>query len=87
MKDATRAVIGGRDPASHAGTVNPPIYNASTILFPTYEALLASRRIRPGDGMTYGVHGTPSTYGFERALASLEAGPTADEGAYRTRLC
>src|SRR3981189_2748520 len=25
----------GRDPANHFGTVNPPVYHASTILYPT----------------------------------------------------
>jgi cystathionine beta-lyase len=34
----------------------------------------------PGDGVTYGVHGTPGTYAFEEAVCALE-------GGFRTRLC
>ncbi|MEM1343137.1 MAG: cystathionine beta-lyase [Pseudomonadota bacterium] len=80
MKDATRAVTAGRDPKKQHGIVNPPVYHASTILFPTVAELKQSRHIRPGDGLTYGVHGTPTTFAFEEAVAALE-------GGYRTRLC
>ncbi|MEM9097504.1 MAG: cystathionine beta-lyase [Pseudomonadota bacterium] len=80
MKDATKAVIGGRNPAAHSGTVNQPVYHASTIVFPTVAELRASNQIRPGDGLSYGVHGTPATFAFEEAVALLE-------GGYRTRLC
>ena len=31
----TRLVTGGRDPQSHLGFVNPPVYHASTVLYPT----------------------------------------------------
>ncbi|MEM6945842.1 MAG: hypothetical protein AAF565_19025, partial [Pseudomonadota bacterium] len=55
--DGTRLVHLGREPQRHAGTVNQPIYRASTILFPTYEAFKHSRTVRPGDEMTYGIHG------------------------------
>ncbi|MEM8622508.1 MAG: cystathionine beta-lyase [Pseudomonadota bacterium] len=85
--DGTRLVHLGREPQRHAGTVNQPIYRASTILFPTYEAFKHSRTVRPGDEMTYGIHGTPATFALEKALAELEAGEGAVEAGYRTRLC
>ncbi|MEM7509015.1 MAG: cystathionine beta-lyase [Pseudomonadota bacterium] len=80
MKDATRAVVTGRNPANQSGIVNRPVYHASTVVFPTLDDLRGSRHIPPGEGMVYGVHGTPGTYGFEEAVAALE-------GGYRTRLC
>lgn len=79
MKDATRAVTAGRRPRENHGVVNPPVYHASTILYPDYDALLASRSTPPGDGVTYGVHGTPGTFAFEEAVRALE-------GGFRTRL-
>lgn len=80
MKDATRAVITGREPREQSGIVNRPIYKASTVVFETLDDIRASRTVPPGDGMTYGIHGTPGTFGFEEAVAALE-------GGFRTRLC
>lgn len=78
--DATTAVVSGRRPHQNHGAVNPPVYHASTILYPTVADLKASRDIAPGDGVTYAVHGTPGSYAFEEAVAALE-------GGFRTRLC
>lgn len=80
MKDATRAVVAGREPAEQSGIVNRPVYHASTIVYSTLDEMRKGDRTRPGDGLTYGVHGTPGTYAFEEAIAALE-------GGYRTRLC
>jgi len=81
MKDPTRAVTAGRrTPAQHAGTVSPPVYRASTILFDSYEAFRGVGKIRKGDGVTYATHGTPGTHALESAIAELE-------GGHRTRLC
>ena len=33
----TRVVTAGRDPASYHGFVNPPVYHASTVLYPSAE--------------------------------------------------
>lgn len=77
--DATKAVVTGRRPAENHGVVNPPVYHASTILYPTFDALIAGGKIPAGDGVTYGVHGTPGTFAFEEAVAALE-------GGFRTRL-
>ncbi len=78
--EATKAVTAGRRPHENHGVVNPPVYHASTILYPTFAALNESRNILPGDGVTYGVHGTPGSYAFEEAVRTLE-------GGFRTRLC
>ena len=67
----------GRDPAKNFGIVNPPVYHASTILFPTLEALLETRRDRASgayEGITYGREGTPTTRSFEEAITALEGG-------------
>jgi cysteine-S-conjugate beta-lyase len=67
----------GRDPASNFGIVNPPVYHASTIIFPTLAALLETRRDRASgayEGITYGREGTPTTRAFEDALTRLEGG-------------
>lgn len=71
MRDATLVTAAGRAPAEHYGTVNPPIYRASTILFPSVDAF---ERARTHEGVTYGRAGTPTTFAFEEALAALEGG-------------
>ncbi len=79
-REATVVATGGRRPHEQFGVVNPAVYHASTILSPTLDDLERARRSRPGDSVTYGVHGTPGTFAFEEALARIE-------GGYRTRLC
>ena len=79
MKDGTKATHAGRRPMDYDGVVNPPVMHASTILYPTVEALTRERSSRPGDGVTYGVHGTETTFALEKAIQALE-------GGYRTRL-
>ena len=39
MKKDTRLTHAGLDPHANHGVVNPPVYHASTILYPTVEAL------------------------------------------------
>ncbi|MEM9781597.1 MAG: cystathionine beta-lyase [Pseudomonadota bacterium] len=85
MKNATRAVTGGRSSAKEARIVNPPLTRASTIVFPTYADLLAANATRSGDGLTYGLHGVTSTFELEAALRDLEIGDL-DPAGYRTRL-
>ncbi len=63
----TRVVTAGRDPASYHGFVNPPVYHASTVLYPSAEDYVAHRaRYR------YGRRGTPTTEALELALQELE---------------
>jgi cystathionine beta-lyase len=71
MHDETRVTTLGRAPHRHHGIVNPPVYHASTILYPSLEALEAPRR---PDGYYYGRYGTPTTRALTDAVAALEGG-------------
>ena len=73
MKKETRIVTAGRDPLSNFGIVNPPVYHASTVIFPTVAALESSET-SPFEGVRYGRYGTPTTQAFETAVAALEGG-------------
>src|ERR1700730_8331452 len=63
----TRLVLGGRDPLAFDGFVNPPVYHASTVLYPTAEDLVAHR-----SRYQYGRRGTPTTEALEDAIRLLE---------------
>jgi len=63
----------GRDPEKNFGVVNPPIYRASTILFPDL-ASFNKRRERKYTGFSYGINGTPTTFALTEAHAELEGG-------------
>jgi cystathionine beta-lyase len=69
----TVAAHAGFDPASHNGTVNPPVYHTSTVIFPTVEALERGET-KPFEGMRYGRVGTPTSKAFEDAVTALEGG-------------
>ena len=72
MKDDTIITHSGRHPFDNHGVVNPPVYHASTILFPTMEEYTnrsETSRIR------YGRRGTPTIFALEDALTELEGGP------------
>ncbi|HWZ58652.1 MAG TPA: cystathionine beta-lyase [Gemmatimonadaceae bacterium] len=65
----------GGDPADRHGAVNPPVYRASTILFPTVAAYETSRDPSTRfDVVRYGQLGTPTTFALEQAIAALEGG-------------
>ena len=65
MKQDTLIVTAGRDPEANHGVVNPPVYHASTILFPTVADLEASQSYRlDRDTTYYGRFGTPTTFSF-----------------------
>src|ERR1700679_2787587 len=63
----TRVVNAGRDPFSYYGFVNPPVYHASTVLYPSAEDFVAHRA-----RYQYGRRGTPTTEALEGALQDLE---------------
>jgi cysteine-S-conjugate beta-lyase len=63
----TRVVNAGRDPAAQFGFVNPPVYHASTVIYPNAEDFLAHRA-----RYQYGRRGTPTTEALEFALQELE---------------
>ncbi|HVZ51848.1 MAG TPA: cystathionine beta-lyase [Pseudolabrys sp.] len=82
VKPATRLVNAGRDPASQHGFVNPPVYHASTVLYPTAEDQVAHRA-----RYQYGRRGTPTTEALENALAELEGPACAGVSLLPSGLC
>lgn len=67
LKPETRLITAGRDPQSQYGFVNPPVYHASTVLYPTAEDQVAHR-----SRYQYGRRGTPTTDALEAALVDME---------------
>lgn len=63
----TALVLAGRSPFEHAGFVNTPIYRGSTVLWETYDDLIAHR-----GRYTYGRRGTPTTDALTDALRQFE---------------
>jgi cystathionine beta-lyase len=73
MKDDSLVTHAGNYPVENHGIINPPVYHASTILFPTLEAY---RNVRLAK-VRYGRRGTPTSHAFEDAIAALEGGSGA----------
>jgi cysteine-S-conjugate beta-lyase len=67
IKPETRLVTAGRDTRGQHGFVNPAVYHASTVLYPTAEDQVAHR-----SRYQYGRRGTPTTEALEGALRALE---------------
>jgi cystathionine beta-lyase, bacterial len=63
----------GNAPTANHGVVNPPVYHASTIIYPTLDALEHADRT-PYEGTRYGRRGTPTTFALEEAVAAIEGG-------------
>ncbi|MDV7338806.1 cystathionine beta-lyase [Terasakiella sp. A23] len=76
MKKDTKLLHAGRKPEDHFGIVNPPVYHASTVTFPTVEAMNKADQ-NPTEGVFYGRMGTPTTRAFEEAVAELEGADRA----------
>jgi cystathionine beta-lyase len=77
MRRETRLVHAGRDPEHNFGVVNPPIYRASTILYPTLADFDARQARRYTTRSSYGLHGTPTTFALAEAVAELAGGHRA----------
>src|SRR5579863_2156519 len=75
-KPDTLLAHAGRAPEKNFGVVNPPVYHASTILHRTVAEYEASGRNRYNQ-VTYGRHGTPTTFALEEAVAAIEGGHRA----------
>ena len=76
-KQDTVLVHAGLHPERNHGIVNPPVYHCSTVIFPTLETLLDTRKDRASgayEQITYGREGTPTTRAFEEAVVALEGG-------------
>jgi cysteine-S-conjugate beta-lyase len=63
----TKVVTAGREPSAYHGFVNPPVYHASTVLYPSAEDFVAHR-----SRYQYGRRGTPTTEALEQAIQELE---------------
>ena len=73
MKDDTILAHAGLHPHDNQGIVNPPVYHASTVLFPTLETYRNASTAR----VRYGRRGTPTTFALEEAVTALEGGEGA----------
>ena len=67
LKPETRLVTAGRDTQGQHGFVNPAVYHASTVLYPTAQDQVAHRA-----RYQYGRRGTPTSEALENALRALE---------------
>ncbi len=72
----TLLVHAGNHPQDNHGIINPPVYHASTILFPSLERFEQAQKDRTV-GVAYGRSGTPTTFALEEAVAALEGGSRA----------
>ena len=71
MKKETKVINAGRNPEANFGIVNPPVYHASTVLFPSVAALDWATANRY-DSVYYGLNGTPTTFALQEAVGELE---------------
>ncbi len=69
LREKTRLVLAGRDPADSYGFVNPAIVRGSTVIYPNMEDFLA-RKSR----YTYGTQGNPTIDALVAALNTMEGG-------------
>lgn len=78
-KPETWAAAAGRRPEwtrNHEGTggvVNPPVWRASTILYPNIASMDAAH-LRQDETLFYGRKGTPTTWALREAMTGLEPG-------------
>jgi cystathionine beta-lyase len=80
IHESTRIIHAGRNPKEQGWMVNPPIYQTSTIVFPTLKDLLYAERgysnndlVQPYE-LKYGRYGTQTNFALERAIAEIEGG-------------
>ena len=80
INEATKIVHAARHPKEQGWMVNPPIYQSSTIVFPTLKDLLYAERgysnndlVQPYE-LKYGRYGTQTNFALEQAIAELEGG-------------
>jgi cystathionine beta-lyase len=73
MERETRLIHAGRDPERQEGIVSPPVYRASTVLYPTMAAY-EGRYERRYSTFAYGIQGTPTTVALAEAVAEISGG-------------
>lgn len=59
--------------STKAGTINPPVYNGSTVLFDNYSDMVDAAH-STYEGITYGTDRLPTQRQFEEAMRQLEGG-------------
>lgn len=75
MKEDTKLVHLGRGPSSFEGTVNLPVYRASTILSPDMDSYIHRFDDEKNfTDITYGARGTQNSRALGEAIADLEGG-------------
>ena len=80
VHEATRVVHAGRNPKEQGWMVNPPIYQTSTIVFPSLKDLIYAERgysnndlVEPYE-LKYGRYGTQTNFALEKAIAEIDGG-------------
>jgi cystathionine beta-lyase len=73
MKDETLVTAVGREADTSVRVINPPVYRASTVVYPTLEAF-KNRGQHRYTGVTYGLQGNPTRFALAEAVAALEGG-------------
>ncbi len=79
-RESTQIIHAGRNPKEQGWMVNPPIYQSSTIVFPTLQDLLDVEKGYENPDLThpyelkYGRYGTQTNFALERAIAEMENG-------------
>jgi cystathionine beta-lyase len=74
LKPATRLVTGGRRAEWTGAVVNPPVWRASTHLYPDMAALKDGPRRNEDGRFFYGRRGAPTQWALAEALTELEPG-------------
>lgn len=62
-----------RTPDGNGGVVNPPVWRASTVLYPSI-AHMEAANLQQDEVLFYGRKGTPTTWALREALTGLEPG-------------
>lgn len=70
----TKIVQGGRRPEWTGAVVNPPVWRASTILYPDTAALQDGLKSNTDGNWFYGRRGTPTQWSLAEALTELDPG-------------
>ena len=73
-RPATTVVQGGRRPEWTGAVVNPPVWRASTILYPDTAALKDGLKSNADGNWFYGRRGTPTQWALADALTELDPG-------------
>lgn len=80
MRESTLLVHAGRNPKEQGWMVNPPIYQSSTIAFPTLKDLIHAEKGYANNDLVcpyelkYGRYGTQTNFALEKAVAELDRG-------------